>query len=376
VTSDYHFITRWTFEGSRQEIAEILADAESLPRWWPSVYLDVRVLKQNGPDGVGGVFDLWTAGLLPYRLRWRFTTTENAGPDGLALTADGDFRGTGRWTFTQDGRNVHVIYDWRVVAEKPLLKRLTWLLRPLFSANHRWAMRQGKRSLSLELARRRASNAQASARVPSPPGRPSLSFARAKHAPPAHRNFDPRQVGGLEARAWVAYYRREWLSLLRAAIALTRHTFGLTWPATIRGAWLVLRANQFWAPFPDNDPDAARAAMQRFYTLVNDRHGETFDPAVAARLEVRWWQLHREHQHGDRDADDGQLIDALAALYAYVYSVSQDAVRVAAVQRALAMRRSDQWVKDGCSLESPLIAEERAALVRSYAGLLAAVHRA
>ena len=46
-----------------------------------------------------------------------------------------------------------------------------------------------------------------------------------------------------------------------------------------------------------------------------------------------------------------------------------------AEQRALAMRYSDQWVKDGCHLESPLVPAERAALVRSYAGLLAAVHR-
>jgi hypothetical protein len=48
---------------------------------------------------------------------------------------------------------------------------------------------------------------------------------------------------------------------------------------------------------------------------------------------------------------------------------------VAAEQRALAMRYSDEWVRDGCHLESRLIPAERAALVRSYAGLLAAVHR-
>jgi hypothetical protein len=51
-------------------------------------------------------------------------------------------------------------------------------------------------------------------------------------------------------------------------------------------------------------------------------------------------------------------------------------VQIAAEQRALAMRYSDQWVEDGCHLDSPLIEQERAALVRSYAGLLAAVHRA
>ena len=50
-------------------------------------------------------------------------------------------------------------------------------------------------------------------------------------------------------------------------------------------------------------------------------------------------------------------------------------VRQAAEQRALAMRESDRWVEQGCDLASPLIASERAALVRSYAALLAAVHR-
>ena len=83
-----------------------------------------------------------------------------------------------------------------------------------------------------------------------------------------HRAFDPRLVGSLETTAWVSYYRHEWVSFLRAAISLTRYTFGLPWPQTLHGAWLVLRANQLWAPFPDNDPDGARAAMQRFYAMV------------------------------------------------------------------------------------------------------------
>lgn len=40
------------------------------------------------------------------------------------------------------------------------------------------------------------------------------------------------------------FYRREWPKLLCTFVALTRHTFGLPWPATLRGAWLVLRANR------------------------------------------------------------------------------------------------------------------------------------
>jgi hypothetical protein len=188
-----------------------------------------------------------------------------------------------------------------------------------------------------------------------------------------HRAFEPQRVGGLECDAWVAYYRREWLSFMRAAIALTRHTFGLPWPATLRGAWLVLRANQLWAPYPNNDPDRCRQTMARFYRLVADQHGETFDPARAAELEVEWWRVHRERQHGQSGTND-PLAAALGALYAYVYSVPEAEVRVAAQQRALAMDHSDRWVREGCPLESPLIDAERAALVRSYAGLLAAVH--
>ena len=191
-----------------------------------------------------------------------------------------------------------------------------------------------------------------------------------------HRSFDPRRVGTLECTAWLAYYRREWLKVLRSALALTRHTFGLPWPETVYGAWLVLRANQLWAPYPDNDPDGARRTMQRFYALVQRRHHEPFDPEQAGRLEVEWWRLHREHQHtDDPTADERPLVQALTALYAYVYGVPGDGVLVAAEQRVLAMRYSDRWVSEGCKRDSPLVALERAALVRSYAGLLAAVHR-
>jgi hypothetical protein len=179
----------------------------------------------------------------------------------------------------------------------------------------------------------------------------------------------------MECAAWVAYYRREWISFLRAAILLTRHTFALPWPSTVRGAWLVLRANQLWAPFPDNDPDGARRAMQRFYQLVAHHHRESFHPARAAELEIEWWRVHRHHQHDGSSLDERPLVAALAALYSYVYGVPEQDVRVAAEQRAAAMDHSDRWVKDGCDPDSQLIDLERAALIRSYAGLLAAIHR-
>jgi hypothetical protein len=197
-----------------------------------------------------------------------------------------------------------------------------------------------------------------------------------RSGPSQMRHFDPRKVGRLECRAWVTYYRREWARFLLAALGLTRESFGLSYPATVRGAWLVLRANQLWAPYPDNDPAGARSCMRRFYQLVADHHRETFDVEEAARLEVEWWRVHRYLQREDPDADEAPLADALAALYAHVYAVPAEEVRAAGEQRALAMRYSDRWVNEGCDMGSELIPRERAALVRSYAALLAAVHRA
>lgn len=92
------------------------------------------------------------------------------------------------------------------------------------------------------------------------------------------RSFDPRAVGALECRAWVTYYRREWLAFLLSAVRLVRHTFGLSWPRTLVGAWWVLRANQVWAPYPDNRPDLARRYMRRFYDLVARSSAEPVRP--------------------------------------------------------------------------------------------------
>jgi hypothetical protein len=189
------------------------------------------------------------------------------------------------------------------------------------------------------------------------------------------RSFDPRRLGAAECDVWVGYYRRRWATVLSAAVRMVRTGFGMPWPHTLYGAWLVLRANQLWAPVPANDPDGARATMRRFYALVARTDDEAFDVDEAARLEVEWWRVHRHLQRDAPDDDRVALDDALTALYAHVYGVPPDSVRPAAARRAEAARISDRWVADGCDPGSPAVAVERATLVRSYAALLAAVHR-
>jgi len=204
-------------------------------------------------------------------------------------------------------------------------------------------------------------------------GRPAAASRAGR--PSRLRSFDPVRIADLEYRVWVGYYLHRWPQVLTASIGLVRAGFGMDWYRTLRGAWLVLRANQLWAPFPDNDPGGARACMRRFYALVRGSYGEPASPAEAAVLEVNWWRVHRQVQYSTtpRQAGD-ELVESVTRLYSYLYGEPADEVRPTAVHRARAMDLSDQWVAAGCPPDSPLLPLEQAALVRAYAALLAAVH--
>jgi hypothetical protein len=170
VAAEYHFVTIWKIRGTAHEVAEVLGDPVGLARWWPSVYLEVRELEPGDPvTHVGRVVDLYTKGWLPYTLRWRFRITESRGDAGFALAAEGDLVGSGAWTLEQRGDIVDVQYDWRIRADKPLLRYGTFIFRPVFGANHRWAMARGEESLRLELRRRRATTEAERLAVPRPP---------------------------------------------------------------------------------------------------------------------------------------------------------------------------------------------------------------
>lgn len=180
-SNEYRFLTHWTVESTLEEINAILSDAPDLPRWWPAVYLDVQELEPGDAHGVGKHVSLYTKGWLPYTLRWQFRVTGNSYPYGFELAAFGDFVGRGVWTFRQAGSMVEIDYLWEVTADKPLLRRLSWLFKPIFAANHRWAMQKGYESLLLELARRRAATPEARAAVPPPPG-PTFARLRSHNA--------------------------------------------------------------------------------------------------------------------------------------------------------------------------------------------------
>jgi hypothetical protein len=168
--NEYVFIDCWRVEGDVQEIADILDHTGGLVRWWRSVYLDCQELEPRGERGIGKLVQFKAKGFLPYTLKINFRTVESNYPYGFKMEATGDLEGVGIWTFQQDGKFVDITYDWRVKANKGIVSALSFLLKPIFAANHRWTMARGEESLKLELLRRHATSPQTLLQIPAPRG--------------------------------------------------------------------------------------------------------------------------------------------------------------------------------------------------------------
>jgi len=153
-SNDYVFFTEWLIDGPRELVYDILYDGGDLPRWWPDVYLSAQTDPPGAKPGLGVKLRLHTRGWLPYTLRWTAETVKADRPHGFTIAATGDFEGSGQWTFETRGTQTHVLFDWRLRAEKPILRTLSFALKPVFSWNHRWAMARGYESLQREVARR------------------------------------------------------------------------------------------------------------------------------------------------------------------------------------------------------------------------------
>ncbi len=166
---EYRFVSRWSVLGTVAEVADVLADARELARWWPSVFLDAEELEPGGEDGVGRRARVRAKAWLPCTVDLELRVVESRHPYGFSVETAGDLAGRGAWTFEEAGAWTLVTHDCSLVVESPLLGLVSPFLRPVLAANHRWAMRMGEESLALELARRRLATAVERAKVPPPP---------------------------------------------------------------------------------------------------------------------------------------------------------------------------------------------------------------
>jgi uncharacterized protein YndB with AHSA1/START domain len=131
------FIDEWDVDARQEAVFAALADTRTYPRWWRPVYLAVEA---DCEPAVGCESRQEFKGRLPYHLKTRSKIVRYEPPDELEVEVVGDLTGRGIWTLTRRDGVVHVRFDWRVIADRPLLRYLTPLLRPLFRFNHNWAI--------------------------------------------------------------------------------------------------------------------------------------------------------------------------------------------------------------------------------------------
>jgi uncharacterized protein YndB with AHSA1/START domain/mannose-6-phosphate isomerase-like protein (cupin superfamily) len=142
--NEYLFVDEWDVAAPPQAVFDALADARTYPRWWTPVYIDVDA---DGPPVLGKESRQHFKGRLPYHLHTRSKITRLEPPHVVQGDVEGDLRGRGTWTLTPTADGTHVRFDWRVFADRRLLRALTPVLRPVFRWNHTWAIARAMEGL-------------------------------------------------------------------------------------------------------------------------------------------------------------------------------------------------------------------------------------
>jgi len=150
----YIFRDDWRFPFPPYVVWPHIVTATEYPAWWGRVYAEVRPLNEIPPDQVGSTMAVTARGRLPYRIRFTGTVTRVEPPFRLGLVATGDLTGEGLWELNEIADGTDIVFHWTVRADKPLIRLLSPILRPLFAWNHRWTMQVGEAALRARLADR------------------------------------------------------------------------------------------------------------------------------------------------------------------------------------------------------------------------------
>jgi hypothetical protein len=146
----YHFEDHWDVPFPIDDVWTVLSRARDFPLWWKGVYLSVQPLDDSKEPRVGTRVAAVARGWLPYKLRFTIETTKLEKPRLIAFKATGDFEtGESRWLLTPTANETtHVILDWNPMVEKPIVKLLSPILKPVFRWNHHWTMVRGQRQIT------------------------------------------------------------------------------------------------------------------------------------------------------------------------------------------------------------------------------------
>jgi uncharacterized protein YndB with AHSA1/START domain len=150
----YRFLEQWFIPFPPEQVWDVLADGRKLPLWWKGVYLKAEPLTEDRAPRVGAKLAGEARGFLPYHLKFTIESIELERPRVVMVRTVGDLTGTWRAELAAEHGGTRVSINEQVLAEKPLLRLLTPLLKPLFAANHRWTTPRGEAGLTAYLRER------------------------------------------------------------------------------------------------------------------------------------------------------------------------------------------------------------------------------
>lgn len=150
---EFVLTTRWLIPAPIEAVWALLHEVSGWPRWWKYVK-QVTLVQRGDAEGIGARRRFVWATRLPYEIAFEMQTTRIERPRRIEGSASGDLSGRGSWRLRNLGGRTLVRYEWRVRADKPWMRWLAPLLRPVFVWNHHGVMRAGREGLLRELAAR------------------------------------------------------------------------------------------------------------------------------------------------------------------------------------------------------------------------------
>lgn len=147
--ADYRFVTHGKVEGPIRLVYDILKDGENYSQWWPA-FKSSRVVGLKGSHKIHSL----VRARLPYTLSFTTELVRENPPTEIEIRATGELVGSGIWRLRETEEATEIEFEWDVRVEKPLIKWLTPILKPLFRWNHDWVMRVGEVCLQKEVERR------------------------------------------------------------------------------------------------------------------------------------------------------------------------------------------------------------------------------
>ena len=146
----YSFVTHWRVKAPVEDVWNAIYLSEKWPQWWKDVVYVKEAIKGD-ENGIGSIRSYKLRSPMLYSLEFDLLLTERKDNCLLKGIASGELTGSGEWHFEQQGDVTDVKCYWNVSSTLWWMNAFAFLLRPIFSYNHRIVMKNGGASLSRKL---------------------------------------------------------------------------------------------------------------------------------------------------------------------------------------------------------------------------------